>query len=177
MIRKAISLLTAVVLLTSGCSKLPEAATTATANDGVIEVWSPGAHVGRIEFTLRNDIQMRPGMAIRLVVKNLSRSRRLQFETWAGGRLGKAYQATLIDDLGNHYKRVSPGPGYEAAGIPLPDFLGPEKYLEDVVVFEAPVDNAKLLYISLPCINYLGEAGPREPLQIVIPVAGLEREK
>lgn len=177
MIHKFASLLTSLVLLTCGCGKLPKAAPTATGNDGVIEVRSPGARVGRIEFTLRDDIQVIPGMAIRLVVKNLSTSRRLQFETWAGGSLGKEYQATLTDDLGNHYKRVSPGPGYQAAGVPLPDFLGPEKYLEDVVVFEAPVKNAKFLYISLPCINYMGEASPREPLQLVIPVAGLERDK
>lgn len=175
--REFASLLTILVLLTSGCNKPPKPAPTATANDGVIEVRSPGAYVGRIEFTLRDDIRVIPGMAIRLVVKNLSTSRSLQFETWAGGSLGKVYQATLTDDLGNHYKRISPGPGYQAAGVPLPDFLGPEKYLEDVVVFEAPGNNAKFLYISLPCINYMGEASPPEPLQLVIPVSGLEREK
>ncbi len=95
-------------------------------------------------------------LAIRIEVANLSGTKLLDYRTWAGGDFVlKRDFATLSDNFGNSYKRVTFGID-EPVGRVKRDSVYPGKSITDVLVFEPPVDKVQYLRIELPANNFEG---------------------
>ena len=143
-----------------------------TASDNVVRVRVLSAKIGKVplkdfssdEATSKDDLLM-----ISLEIENLSKSKKLDYRGWAGGRIGfGGSAATLEDDAGNAYKRIGFGIS-KVVGQQESESLYPSKSLGDVLVFEVPVDAAKTLRLTLPSKTYGGDGD----LHIVIPIAAI----
>jgi hypothetical protein len=97
-------------------------------------------------------------IAICVELRNVSQSRKVEYESWLGRHLafGRDH-ATLKDNFGNVYKRIDFGFGTEIIGHTESDSIYPGKMLRDALVFEVPVETAKYLDLELPAANFGGE--------------------
>ena len=92
-------------------------------------------------------------------VTNLSDTRKMNYQPWSG----KLFQvdrnfATLKDNFGNNYKRIDFGIGsHPTDAIEHNESLYPGKSLNDLLVFEVPIDNAEWLDLELPAKNFGSE--------------------
>jgi hypothetical protein len=94
----------------------------------------------------------------RLEVTNRSQNRKVEYQSW----LGRDFtfdrdHATLEDNFGNHYKRINFGIGTELVGHVESESVYLGKSVEDVLVFELPVDSIEYLDLELPAKNFGGE--------------------
>lgn len=120
-----------------------------------------------------------PLLSVRLVVRNESPTRFLEYATWAPvmqfGRLRSAPRitATLADDLGNTYHQMPPKVDEIRLVGPSPGTrLDPEKEMTEVLFFERPLAKATELRLSLP----LGVFRPDRAgvLRLAIPTERIE---
>jgi hypothetical protein len=96
-------------------------------------------------------------LGVRLSLFNESTQKKLEYSSWNG----KDYSferdfATLQDNFGNVYKRVSFGFGEEVVGSIESDSLYPGTSVSDVLVFESPIPNIEFLELELPAGNFGG---------------------
>ncbi|AQT68888.1 hypothetical protein STSP2_02065 [Anaerohalosphaera lusitana] len=97
-------------------------------------------------------------LAIYLELINGSQSKKIEYQSWQGQDISFSRDyATLEDNFGNRYKRISFGFGTEIVGNAKSDSIYPGKSLIDVLVFELPVDTAEHLKLELPADNFGGE--------------------
>ncbi len=153
-----------------GCGKEP-IGTVAT--DGLVEVRYVTARVGKIAFVAGESkhVSDKDLLQIQLWIENLSESTKLQYKGWGGDSLASGNKAILRDDLGNVYKPVTFGILHRPAGQRSNESLYPGTSLQDILVFEVPVEKAKLMHLSLPRSNYAQVLdGPRD-LELAIPTA------
>jgi hypothetical protein len=152
----------------------PWATSGNTATDNVVRVRVISAKIGKVPLkdfsgdggTSKDDLLM-----ISLEIENLGKSKKLNYGGWAGGTIdfgGRA--ATLEDDAGNTYKRIGFGIS-KVVGQQESESLYPLKSLDDLLVFEVPIDAAKTLRLTLPSKTYGGDGD----LHIVIPTASIEK--
>ncbi len=67
------------------------------------------------------------------------------------------YAASLTDNFGNPYKRLSLDPGSQVPGqISSATSIYPGKRLEDLLVFEPPIENLQFLRLELPAAAFGG---------------------
>jgi predicted RNA-binding Zn-ribbon protein involved in translation (DUF1610 family) len=87
--------------------------------------------------------------AIYISVKNESSTKKIQFERWQGESFTTS--ASLRDDLGNKYKQISFGILTNLSELEIHDraSIYPGKTIEDILVFEQPIDAAKKLTLTL----------------------------
>jgi hypothetical protein len=98
-------------------------------------------------------------LMVKLDLINTSPTKRVEYHSWAGKDISfdRDY-ATLRDNLGNGYKRISFGLGtYPVGAVERSEAIYPNKSLTDVLVFEVPVDTATYLDLELPAKNYGSE--------------------
>lgn len=98
-------------------------------------------------------------LQIRLEITNQSEAKKLDYETWAGREFSILNNdvATLRDDAGNEYKRVTFGFGSDIDGrVKSNESIYPGKKLSDLLVFEVPVEQAEWLFLDLPAKNFSG---------------------
>jgi len=97
-------------------------------------------------------------LGIVLVASNVSTDKKINYSTWRGQdfKFGRDF-ASLIDDCGNVYKRITFGVGSKPTGAVDSESIYPGKAVSDVLVFEKPVDAAKWLHLELPAENFGGE--------------------
>lgn len=96
---------------------------------------------------------------IDLGVANLSSTKKMDFQTWRGGKFSVGSgTASLKDNHENNYKRINIVPA-SANGDPSPDDVSiyPQKEQHDLVVFESPVENIEWLHLELPASNFGGD--------------------
>jgi hypothetical protein len=111
-------------------------------------------------------------LAINIEMKNLSRSSKIEYSSWQGRDMAFSRDyATLQDNFGNGYKRISFGFGMDIVGQTQSDSIYPGKSLADVLVFELPVDTAEYLNLELPAKNFGGEG----MLRLRIPANMIQR--
>jgi hypothetical protein len=97
-------------------------------------------------------------LAIRLEIFNTSSMRKLDFLGWSETSPDRN-AASLTDNFNRLYNRMSPDPGAEIPGqIITATSLYPGKQLEDLLVFEPPVDKIQFLRLQLPAAAF-GSSG------------------
>jgi hypothetical protein len=93
-------------------------------------------------------------LAVQLEIVNRSESKKVEYESWLGRDISFSRDyATLQDNFGNNYRRVSFGFGTEIVGHTEKASIYPGKSLADVLVFQAPVEKAEYLNLELPADN------------------------
>ena len=103
--------------------------------------------------------------SISVSLSNLSNTKKIDYTTWRGAALstGRDY-ATLTDDNGNVYKRISFGLN-SINGSPDDASIYPNQAHNDLLVFELPVENRKWLHLELPASNFGGSGMVRFEIQ------------
>ena len=91
-----------------------------------------------------------------LRITNMDARRKIDYRGWQGNSFMS--DARLTDNLGNRYKGVNFGFGDEIVGQVKSESIYPGKSVDELLVFEAPIDAAKSLKLELPASN-LGETG------------------
>jgi hypothetical protein len=91
---------------------------------------------------------------------------RVDYQGWSfPDASGNLAEPVLTDSSEIKYKRVTFGPGVFADGQVIAETIHPDKWVNDVLVFEAPPDKVAFVKIELPAAN-LGAEGK---VQIRIP--------
>lgn len=109
------------------------------------------------EITSSESVSDSTLLGVRLSLFNESTQKKLEYSSWNG----KDYSferdfATLQDNYGNVYKRVSFGFGENVLGSIESDSLYPGASVSDVLVFESPISNIEFLELELPASNFGG---------------------
>lgn len=155
-------------VMATGCSK--ETLTT-FASDGLVEVRYIAGRIGRVTFESGNSKHMgdKELLQIRLWIENKSDATKLQYKGWGGDSLATSHRAVLTDDLGNEYKPVSFGILHKPIGQRANESIYPGTSIEDVLVFEVPVEKAQLMRLTLPRRNYTADFEGARALELEIP--------
>jgi hypothetical protein len=100
-----------------------------------------------------------PLLMVSLEISNTNPNRKIDYKSWAGEQIsfGRDF-ASLKDNNGNSYKRISFGFSERVIGRSDSDSIYPEKALGDILVFEIPLKTAEALHLELPAPN-VGEKG------------------
>ncbi len=151
-----------------GCAKEPLGT---VASDGMVEVRYIAGRIGKVAFVAGSSKHVgdKDLLQIRLWIENKSDATKLQYKGWGGDSLATSYRALLKDDLGNEYKPVTFGILHKPAGQRSNESIYPGTSIEDVLVFEVPVDKAQLMHLSLPRKNYSQDSGGSAALELAIP--------
>lgn len=143
---------------------------------GDVEVRITSVFVGKVPLRSRFDGRVTTSqddlLAIHLGVTNRSQSKKVEYRSWLGRDvLFTRDYATLKDNFGNGYKRISFGYGADIIGHAESASIYPGKELGDVLIFEIPVDAAEYLDLELPARNFGGDG----MLRIRIPAEMIRR--
>lgn len=140
------------------------AATKTVVRAGDVEIKSLGAKIGRIacvhKVTEKSDVTEERMLTITVQISNLSSTRKIDYRTWGSDstRIIQEGCATLKDEHGNKYKRITFGLFRLPVGRTESETIYPGKSVTDILIFEEPVDKAKHLTVTLPLEN-VGGAG------------------
>jgi hypothetical protein len=113
----------------------------------------PLKDVFREGTTSKDDLLM-----IKLELLNTNPTKKMEYRSWAGGdfSLDRDY-ATLKDNFGNSYKRITFGlSAYPVGAVQRSASIYPNKSVTDVLVFEVPLENIEYLRLELPAKNFDG---------------------
>lgn len=94
-------------------------------------------------------------LVLKLFVGNVSKEKKNTYIPWESTTNGVC---SLMDDLGNTYKMQYYQGGMIEGQIRASQSIYPEKWVEDILVFETPVSAAKILILDLDAKN-VGETG------------------
>ncbi|MDB5340884.1 MAG: hypothetical protein JWN70_6503 [Planctomycetaceae bacterium] len=155
---------------TVSCSKPPLGA---VATDGKVEVRYITGRIGKVLFASGKSQQRseKDLLQIQIWIENLSDSKKLEYKGWGDDNLSSAKKARLKDDLGNTYKQVTFGLMHRPVGQKAKESLYPGSAIQDILVFELPVEKAQMVHLILPKGNYTDTIEDPPTLDLVIPVA------
>ena len=155
-------------------SKTPIAQPDGSIKIGDLIVACRSPRIGQVALkNLGEDSQSKDALLILTVsITNKSDVKRLPYETWQGAdfAFGRDF-ATLVDEHGNSYKRISFGFATEITGQVKSGTVEPGDSLTDVLVFEKPIAKATTLTLELPGKN-IGKDGATLRFQIPAPKPG-----
>jgi hypothetical protein len=102
-------------------------------------------------------------LAVYLQVTNTSPTKKVNYQTWRGKQISfERDSATLTDNFDNVLKRINFGFGTEVEGaVESTESIYPGKELDDILVFEAPIDATEYLRLELPAKNFGGTGNIR----------------
>jgi len=138
-----------------------------------------GASIGRVKtrdiFGEKTTGKLkRLKISIRIKIKNLSKDKKLSYTGWAGAGLRARHYAKLGDEHANSCARVTSGITSRVEGqVVKRTAIAPGKALDDLLVFERPVEAARELRLELP----LEAAGRKGKLHLLIRKDQVEIEK
>ncbi|MFI5457627.1 MAG: hypothetical protein ACHRXM_19465 [Isosphaerales bacterium] len=113
-----------------------------------------------------------PQLVLTIEVSNGSRSRKIDYRTWAGADVSFERDfATVEDNFGNRYNRITFSIFNQPAGRVVSDSIYPGKSLTDVLMFEPPIEKIQQLDLEMPARN----VGTQGHFRIRIPTAMIER--
>lgn len=92
-------------------------------------------------------------IAVRII--NKSDAKKLAYRSWSDGQFNRN-AASLEDDIGNTYKRITFGFSTTPIGQSGSESIYPGKDIGDLLVFEVPVEKAAHLILELPKAAYGG---------------------
>jgi hypothetical protein len=113
-------------------------------------------------------------LMVHVWVKNVSATRKLDFQGWNRTLSARQHRALLTDNFGNTYKRVEFGLGTSVLGAEEEASIHPGKHVTAVLVFEAPVQNTTYLRLELDP-SAVGDRG--SPVRFHIPGSMIQRTK
>jgi hypothetical protein len=120
-----------------------------------------GLSIGRVYYKDamgQPQITEQPYLIAAISIKNLSSTKKIDFETWRGNELGIG-SANLTDDNQNNYKRMDLTPAMSFGigdSYSDSDSIYPQTSFDDRIVFEKPIQNIKWLHLELPAANFGG---------------------
>jgi len=128
---------------------------------GDVEVQITGLKVGKVAVKdlFGTDKQSTDDLlTISVEVSNTSTGKKIDFRSWQAERMEfDGVFAALTDNNENTYKRINFGAGTKISGSVGDDSIYPGKSVTDILVFEKPVDTAKLFHLELPGKNFNSE--------------------
>ncbi len=105
-------------------------------------------------------------LQIKLSIKNVSSTNKIDYITWSGGSLSSFVVAGLTDNLGNSYRRINFVE--DVMGQQDMASIYPGKSISDLLVFELPIEHAEFLKLELPAEVIDGTGR----LRLKLPLAG-----
>jgi hypothetical protein len=141
---------------------------------GGVEIRVTSAKVGQVTVQRFNETAQTKEayLIISIRLLNSNPTRKVDYKTWAGASVSfQRDYATVEDDLGNSYKRISSGAFHKPVGRVESESLYPGKPVDDVLIFEEPLAAAKYLDLEMPAEN-IGSGGF---IRIRIPAELIER--
>lgn len=145
---------------TSTVAPEPQASPSWASNEealsfGDISVTVSDATVGHVP--LHDSILNSEGLSenkllmLRVRLTNNSETRKINYNTWRGESFDIDGAATATDEFGNRYRRVGFGlSDYPKGAIESFESIYPGKSIDDVLVFEVPIDRARKIRLKLP---------------------------
>jgi len=155
----------------AGCA---DVAAGTVATDGQVQVHYVTGRIGRVTFVTSNNskqVSDKDLLQIQIWVENLSGSAKLEYKGWGGEGLSSGQKARLKDDLGNEYKAVGSGILQKPVGQKSNESLYPGSSIQDVLVFEVPVDRAQVMHLTLPRSAYTQDQNGPRALELAIPTS------
>jgi hypothetical protein len=129
-----------------------------TVRQGDLEVRITKTAIGKVPLKAigRDTSSKGDLLMVSLELLNTNPMKKVDYLTWAGSNFSLDRDfATLSDNFGNQYKRVSFGLGtYPVGAVQRSESIYPNKAVTDVLVFEAPIEAATHLDLELPAKNY-----------------------
>jgi hypothetical protein len=118
----------------------------------------------------KNDLLM-----VQLRLTNTNPTKKIEYSPWAGKDLPFDRDfATLKDNFGNDYRRITFGLGtYPAGAVTGRTTIYPDQPVSDLLVFELPLASATWLDLKLPAKNYGGDG----VMRFRIPIEYVDKEK
>jgi hypothetical protein len=113
-------------------------------------------------------------LMVHVWVKNVSATRKIDFQGWNRSLSARQHRALLTDNFGNTYKRVDFGLGTSVLGAEEEASIHPGKHVTAVLVFEAPLQNTTYLRLELDPSAF-GDRG--SPVRFHIPGSMIQRTK
>jgi hypothetical protein len=112
-------------------------------------------------------------LMVKLELLNMNPTKKVEYHSWSGKDISFDRDfATLKDNFGNSYKRISFGLGsYPVGAVERSESIYPNKSVTDVLVFEVPLDTIEYLRLELPAKNFGGTG----MLRFQIPKAMIQR--
>jgi hypothetical protein len=112
-------------------------------------------------------------LMVKLELLNMNPTKKVEYHSWSGKDISFDRDfATLKDNFGNSYKRISFGPGsYPVGAVERSASIYPNKSVTDVLVFEVPLNTIEYLRLELPAKNFGGTG----MLRLQIPKAMIQR--
>jgi hypothetical protein len=97
-------------------------------------------------------------LMIKLELLNTNPTKKVDYQTWSGRDISLDRDfATLEDNFGNSYKRISFGlASYPVGAVERSESIYPNKVVTDVLVFEVPLQTIDYLRLELPATNFGG---------------------
>jgi hypothetical protein len=97
-------------------------------------------------------------LMVKLELANMSSTKKVEYHSWSGDDISFDRDfATLEDNFGNSYRRISFGLGsYPVGAVETFESIYPNMRLSDVLVFEPPLDPIEYLRLELPAKNFGG---------------------
>jgi hypothetical protein len=112
-----------------------------------------------LKDALREDSESKDDLLmVNLELLNTNPTKKVEYHSWSGKDISfdRDY-ATLEDNFGNTYKRISFGFSSQPVGaIEGSESIYPNKSVTDVLVFEVPLDTIEFLRLELPAKNFGG---------------------
>lgn len=102
-------------------------------------------------------------LAVYLRVSNTSKTKKVSYLTWRGKPISfERDAATLADNFDNVLKRINFGFGNDVKGaVKSTESIYPGKEVDDILVFEAPIDATDYVRLELPAANFGGTGNIR----------------
>jgi regulator of protease activity HflC (stomatin/prohibitin superfamily) len=114
-----------------------------------------------------------PYLWVKITIENKSKTKKCDYMGWSADIITIDKRASVHDELGNTYRRISFGITDKVVGqLPRGDSIYPGKSLADVLVFEVPVDGAKELRLTLPA----QQIRENEDVTFTIPVSAPDKD-
>ena len=142
-------------------------ATAESIRRGDLSVKILSAQIGRPRLARSGGRFARPTEAVltvRLQLRNESQTRKLEYAGWGTGQFAAGVK--LTDDLGNAYSQKS-WKGATPDGQLAQESLYPGKAVEDILVFQKPVEKAGILQLRLPASAF----GQKQTLDFAVPMS------
>ena len=112
-----------------------------------------------------------PYLSFAICITNESQTKKIDFRSWCGHAYDFRDGVKLTDNFGNSYKQIGVAATERPVGGDGSDSLYPEKSLQDVVIFEPPVNAVTELRLELPAHN----ADEEGTFKIRIPITMIQR--
>ncbi len=121
---------------------------------GNVQLRITEAKLGKVDLTQmfsKNDSESKEELlTVRVQITNTSTTKKLDYRGWMASLSSMSgITAKLTDENDNRYKVIDFSSSVRVKGASTNDSIYPGKSLDDAIVFEVPVENAKQLFLTL----------------------------